>query len=115
MVKSREYITSCEEYFFKHTATTEKASKRINRRHRNRSVPSALGTSMAEICLLARWCPVHRWRDSIPGSGTELENLPAVLREKAQADAPRGRKYRSAGQRRRQARPMDGNATRVRQ
>jgi hypothetical protein len=76
---------------------------------------------MAETCLLAMWCPVHRWRDSIPGSlfpvdqtdqdavglspslhgrysassllGTELENLPAVLREKAQAEAPRGRKY----------------------
>ena len=48
---------------------------------------------MAETCLLAMWCPVHRWRDSIPGSGTELENLPAVLGEKAQAEAPRGRKY----------------------
>ena len=42
---------------------------------------------MAETCLLAMWCPVHRWRDSMPGSGTELENLPAVLREKAQAEA----------------------------
>ena len=31
--------------------------------------------------------PVHRWRDSIPGSSTELENLQAVLREKAQAKA----------------------------
>jgi hypothetical protein len=31
---------------------------------------------MAGAYLLAMWCPVFRWRDSDPGSGTELENSP---------------------------------------
>jgi hypothetical protein len=29
---------------------------------------------MAGAYLLAMWCPVYRWRDSNPGSGTELGN-----------------------------------------
>jgi hypothetical protein len=29
---------------------------------------------MAGTCLLAMWCPVYGWRDSNPGSDTELGN-----------------------------------------
>jgi hypothetical protein len=47
--------------------------------YRKDQVTSKLGTSdllrniMAGAYLLAMWCPVFRWRDSDPGSGTELE------------------------------------------
>jgi hypothetical protein len=38
-------------------------------------------------------CPGYRWRDPSLGSGMELENLLGGIKEKAQAAAPRGRKY----------------------
>src|SRR3954447_13799696 len=53
--------------------------------YRNDQATSKLGTSglprnsMAGAYLLAMWCPVFRWRDSDPGSGTELENSLALL------------------------------------
>jgi hypothetical protein len=37
---------------------------------------------MAGAYLLAMWCPVFRWRDSDPGSGTELENSPGNAKGK---------------------------------
>src|SRR5476649_730701 len=55
------------------------------------------GNSMEETYLLAMRCPVYRRRESIPGFRTELENLAGDGKGKAQADEPRGRKYRCAG------------------
>jgi len=52
---------------------------------------------MEETYLLAMRCPVYRRRESIPGFRTELENLAGDGKGKAQADEPRGRKYRCAG------------------
>ena len=38
--------------------------------------------------LLSMWCPVHRWRDSMPGSGTELENLVGDDKGKGTSGSP---------------------------
>ena len=74
-------------------------------RHRNRSTdgiktgaPPLSGKSMVVTYLLAMRCPVYKRRDFHLGFGTELENLIGGGKGKAQAVAPRGRKYRSAGQ-----------------
>ena len=44
---------------------------------------------MAETCLLAMRCPVYRWRDSDPGSRTELENLFGDGKGKGTSGTPR--------------------------
>ena len=60
----------------------ERNASELVMRHPNRSTvgtetgaPPLSGTSTAETCLPAMWCPVYRWRDSNLGPGIELENL----------------------------------------
>ncbi len=37
---------------------------------------------MAETCLLAMWCPVYKWRDSISGLGVALGNYSCNVKSK---------------------------------
>ena len=37
---------------------------------------------MAVTCLLAKWCPVYRWRDSNLGLGVELGNSSGDVKRK---------------------------------
>ena len=54
--------------------------------------PPCSGSSMEGTYLLAMRCPVYRRHDSYPGFRS------VMVREKAQVDDPRGRKYRCTDQ-----------------
>jgi hypothetical protein len=53
---------------------------------------------MADTYLLAMRGPAYRRHDSYVGFRTELENRAGDGKGKGKVEAPRGRKYRSAGQ-----------------
>src|SRR5215469_6926199 len=70
------------------------------RKRRNRSTttpkpgsPPCPGNSMEGAYLLAMRGPAFRRHDSYLGFRTELENRVGDVKEKAQVDDPRGRKY----------------------
>jgi len=56
------------------------------------------GNSLEGTYLLARRCPVQSRRESVRSFVRNLRAWLALLREKAQAAEPRGRKYRWAKQ-----------------
>jgi len=61
-------------------------------------LPARAGKSTEDTYLLAVRCPVYRGRDSIRAFVRNLRTWSAMLREKAQVEAPWGRKYQCADQ-----------------